>query len=76
MALESTAWTRDLLTRRRALHSAIDGLARHRPADAARARLDVYTVTHRFSVGEVTAAEVDASFAALEAALLDVHQAA
>ncbi|MFB2581280.1 hypothetical protein ACEXQD_08510 [Herbiconiux sp. P15] len=76
MALESTAWTRDLLTRRRALHSAIDGLARSRPAEAARARLEVYTVTHRFSIGEVTAAEVDESFAVLEATLIEVSQAA
>jgi hypothetical protein len=76
MALDSTAWTRDLLSRRRALHSAIDGLARRHPADAARARLEVYTITHRFSTGDLDRAEVEESFAALEHTLGGVSRAA
>jgi hypothetical protein len=76
MALDSSAWTRDLLSRRRALHSAIDRLAGIRPADAARARLELYTVTHRYSTGAVDAAALDESLSGLEHSLVSEQQAA
>ncbi|GAA2224407.1 hypothetical protein N1031_00310 [Herbiconiux moechotypicola] len=47
--MTSTAlWPRDLLEKRRALHSRVDSIAHGQPAAAARLRLALYTAAHRF----------------------------
>lgn len=62
----STTWTRDLLLRRRHLHSAIDVAAERSPGEAARLRLDLYTATHDFDVHAVDEGELATTFDVIE----------
>jgi hypothetical protein len=62
----TTTWTRDLILRRRHLHSAIDEAAQRTPGEAARLRLDLYTITHDFDVHAVDESELETGFDLIE----------
>ena len=68
----TTAWTRDLILRRRHLHSAIDVAALSTPDQAARLRLDLYTITHEFDVHTLDESALETGFDLLE---LDITRA-
>ena len=66
MAHRTALWTRDLIQRRRALHSRIDGIARANPAEAARTRLALYSAIHDFDQGTTDAASLADEFDLLD----------
>jgi hypothetical protein len=76
MAQRTTHWTRELINRKRTLHSRIDQAANSYPAEAARARLALYTVTYEFNEGLRDAALVAEEFDELERSLSRVSTAA
>ncbi|MGA1838250.1 hypothetical protein VD659_15115 [Herbiconiux sp. 11R-BC] len=76
MADQNTLWTRELLQRRRALHARIDGVARSHPAAAARARLALYSTTHRFDRRLIDVAELADDLALLDLELDELTAAA
>jgi hypothetical protein len=76
MAQHTTHWTRELVDRKRMLHSTIDLAAGRAPAEAARARLALYTVTYEFNEGLRDAALVAEAFDDLEHSLSRVSTAA
>ncbi|ARJ05009.1 hypothetical protein DVJ78_13725 [Humibacter sp. BT305] len=71
--MTTTTWTRDLILRRRHLHAAIDAAAERTPNEAARLRLDLYTITHDFDVHAVDESELATGFDLIE---LDLTRAA
>lgn len=64
--MTTTIWTRELILRRRHLHAAIDHAAEKAPGEAARLRLDLYTITHDFDVHSVDRSELETGFDIIE----------
>jgi hypothetical protein len=62
MTLPDSPWNRDLVLQKRALHSAVDAVARLDAPRAAELRLELYTLTYEFEAGRLGRDALDRRF--------------